>query len=38
MRHRELRIGTEIAVDHHLRKIVLKFTGIRPFETDQRFR
>ena len=38
MRHRELRIGTEIAVDHHLRKIVLKFAGIRPFETDQRFR
>ena len=38
MRHRELRVGAKIAVDHHLREIVLKFAGIRPFETDQRFR
>ena len=28
----------ESSVDHHLREIVLKFAGIRPFETDQRFR
>ena len=38
MCHRELRIGAKIAVDHHLREIVFKFAGIRPFETDQRFR